>query len=110
MQTPNKMDTGVAIPMRRYFPVLLILIIGITVSITLSIIVKKWEKTNQRHEFDLLATAYINDVETTFKNYAGELIFFGDFFNNSTLPVTRQQFSNIVKSIMHRYPGIQTFG
>ena len=41
--------------------------------------------------------------------YVGALLFLGDFFNNSS-PVTRQQFTSVVKSILPRYPGIQAFG
>ena len=70
----------------------------------------RWEQANQRLEFESWAKAYSNAVESTLNDYVGALLFLRDFFDNSPAPVTRQQFNNIAKSLISRYPGIQAFG
>ena len=109
MQKANKIKHRVTIPVRRYFPIICLLVLGVAVSFVMFWLVHSWEQTNQRSEFESRAKAYTNAVESTLNEYVGALLFLGDFFNNSSL-VTRQEFTSLVKSILPRYPGIQAFG
>ena len=109
MQKANQIKHRVKIPVHRYFPVISLLIFGVAVSFLMFWLVYKWEETKVRSEFETRANAYANAVESTFREYAGALLFLGDFFNNSP-PVTRLRFNSLVKSILPRYPGIQAFG
>ncbi len=95
--------------LRRYFPILLTLVLGVAVSVLMFFLVRNWEQAHHRSEFESLAMAYTNAVENTLNEYVGALLFLGDFFNNSQ-PVTRQQFNSFAKSVIPRYPGIQAFG
>lgn len=105
----KKNRDAIPIPARRFFPIIYLLVSGILLSVLMSWIVYSWEQMNQRYEFESRATAYTNAVETTLNNYMEALLFIGDYFNNSVL-VTRHEFDGIVKNILPRYPGIQTFG
>lgn len=108
MQKSNKHRHRNAIPVRRYFPLICLLIVGVAGSFVLFWFVSRWEQANQRYEFESQAKTYSNAVEITLTNYVGALLFLGDYFDNSLL-VTRQEFTGIVKNILPRYPGIQTF-
>ena len=104
----NDIKQGTAIPLRRLGPIIGLLIAGVAASITLFVLVHRWEQTNLRNEFESWARAHANAVETTLTSYVGALRFMGDFFDNSP-GVTRQQFAALVQSILPRYPGIQAF-
>jgi len=108
MQKANENNHRVAIPLRRYFPILCMIVLGVAVSFAMFMLVHSWEQTNQRSEFESWAKAYTNAVENTLNEYVGALLFLGDFFGNSTL-VTRKEFTSFVKSVLPRYPGIQAF-
>jgi CHASE1-domain containing sensor protein len=109
MQKTNEIQHRVTIPVRRYFPILFLFVLGVALSFALFLLVHSWEQKNQRSEFESWAKAYTNAVEGTLNEYVGALLFLGDFFDNSTL-VTRQEFNSLVKSVLPRYPGIQAFG
>lgn len=109
MEKSNETEYRVAISVRRYFPIICMLVIGVLVSFFMFWLVHRWEQMNQRSEFESRAKAYTNAVETTLNDYVGALLFLGDYFNHSIL-ITRDEFTGFVKSIMPRYPGIQTFG
>lgn len=109
MQKANQIQHRVSIPVHRYFPVICLLVFGLTASLVIFWLVHNWEQMKQRNEFETRANAYTNAVESTMLEYVRALLFLGDFFNNSP-PVTRQQFTNLAKSILPRYPGIQAFG
>ncbi len=97
-----------ATPVRHHLPIILILVLGVAASFVMFRLVQNWENENRRIEFESRAKAYTNAVENTLNQYVGALLFLGDYFNHSKA-VTRQAFINIVKSILPRYPGIQTF-
>ncbi|MFW2373107.1 MAG: CHASE domain-containing protein [Gammaproteobacteria bacterium] len=109
MKILNKNKSHDARPVRHFFPIIYLLVSGILLSFFMFWLVYSWEHMNQRYEFESRAKAYTNAVEITLNKYVGALLFLGDFFNNSSL-VTRDEFTGIVKSILPRYPGIQTFG
>ena len=108
-QKVNEFQPRSTIPARRFLPVICLFCIGVAASFVIFWLVNDWEMTKQRSEFESRANAYTNAVESTLNEYAGAIFFLGDYFNNSP-PVSRQQFDNIVKSILPRYPGIQAFG
>jgi len=109
MQKANQKKHHVAIPVNRYFSVICLLVFGVAASFIVFWLVRDWEQTKQRSEFETTASAYTNAVENTLIDYVGALLFLGDFYNNSP-PVTRLQFNRLAKSILPRYPGIQAFG
>ena len=109
MQKANEKKHRVTVPVRRYFPIIYLLVLGVAVSFTLFLLVNSWEHTNRRSEFESWAKAYTNALEVTLNEYVGALLFLGDFFDNSTF-VTRQEFNSLVKNVLPRYPGIQAFG
>lgn len=109
MEKTNKHKHRDTIPVRRYFPLICMLVLGVVVSFVLFWLVSRWEQTHQRQEFESRAKTYTNALETSLTNYAGALLFLGDFINHSSF-VTRQEFSGFVKSLLPRYPGIQAFG
>ncbi len=94
---------------RRYFPVICLFTVGVTISFAMFWFVHSSQQEAQRSEFEFWAKSHTNAVEHTLNYYIGALHFLGDFFNNSSL-VTRQEFNNFVKSVLPRYPGIQAFG
>jgi len=98
------------LPSKSYLPVILMLMIGFTISLLVSLLTYRWERANQRLEFESWAKAYASAVESTLNDYVGALLFLRDFYDNSPSPVTRQQFNNMAKSLISRYPGIQAFG
>ena len=53
---------------------------GVAASVTLFVLVHRWEQTNLRSEFESWARAQANAVETTLTSYVGALRFMGDFF------------------------------
>lgn len=108
MKKANEIKHRVTIPLRRYFPIICLIVLGVAVSFAMFMLVHSWEQTNQRSEFESWAKTYMNAVENTLNEYVGALLFLGDFFKNSTL-VTRQEFTSFVKSVLPRYPGIQAF-
>lgn len=109
MQKANNINHCDTIPVRRYFPILCLLVLGIAVSFGMFLLVHRWEQKSQRIEFESKVNAYANAVESTLNEYVEALLFLGDFFDNSTM-VTRQEFTNLVQSVLPRYPGIQAFG
>ena len=109
MQKANQDKHRVRIQAQHYVPVIGLLVFGIAASFVIFWIVYDWEQTKHRSEFESRANAYTNAVESTLNEYIGVQLFLGDYFNNSP-PVTRQEFNNLVKSILPRYPGIQAFG
>lgn len=109
MQKANEIKHRVTNPVRRYFSIIWLLVLGVAVSFVLFLLVNNWEQANQRSEFESWAKAYTNAVEVTLNEFVGALLFLGDFFDNSTL-VTRKEFNSLVKSVLARYPGIQAFG
>ncbi len=109
MQKANQEKNRVTIQVHRHFPVICLLVFGVAASFVISWLVYNWEQTKQRSEFESRAIAYTNAIESTLNEYIGVQLFLGDYFNNSP-PVTRQEFNNLVKSILPRYPGIQAFG
>ncbi len=109
MQQLNQDKYRVRVQLHRYIPVIGLLVFGVAASFTIFGLVYNWEQTKQRSEFESRAIAYTNAVESTLLEYIGALLFLGDFYNNSP-PVTRQEFSRLVNSILPRYPGIQAFG
>lgn len=109
MAISNNNENPDAISVRRFFPIIYLLVSGILLSIFMFWLVYNWEQMNQRYEFESRVKAYTNAVEITLNNYVEALLFLGDYFDNSEL-VTRHEFDEIVKSILPRYPGIQTFG
>ncbi len=109
MQKANQDKHRVRIQVHHYVPVIGLLVFGVAASCVIFWLVYNWEQTNHRSEFESRANAYTNAVESTLNEYIGAQLFLGDYFNNSP-PVTRQEFNNLVKSILPRYPGIQAFG
>ena len=97
------------VTVRPYFPVLLVFILGISLSVTLFRLVHAWEMTNQRSEFESRVGSYANALQSTLHEYAGAALFIGDYFDNSEA-VSREEFTNLVNQIQPRYPGIQSFG
>jgi len=95
-------------PLRSYIPIICTFIIGVVVSLTLFVIVKNWEQTNQRIEFESRSRGYANAVQGNLNKYLGALNFLGDFLNRSQ-QVTRQEFTIFTESALSRYPGIQAF-
>ena len=108
MKSGNNIEVHKAIPPGRNLTVLLTIGIGVVISFTLFMAVKNWEKKNQRIQFESHAESYASSVESSLTGNIEALMFLGDFFNNSE-QVTRQEFSNYVKSVLPRYPGIQAF-
>lgn len=106
MEKSNSIKYRVAISVRSYFFIICLFIVGVAISFVLFWVVRSWEETNQRSEFESRAKAYTNSVESTLNEYVGALLFLGDFFDNSSF-VTRQEFSDLVESTLQRYPGIQ---
>ncbi|MGD9139329.1 MAG: CHASE domain-containing protein, partial [Desulfobacterales bacterium] len=94
--------------MRRHFPFMITIAIGILVSFVLFVIVNNWEKEDQKIKFESVVKGYSNAVRNSLNGNIEALRFLGDFFNNSS-QVTRQEFSHYAKSILPRYPGIQAF-
>ena len=109
MQIASQIKHRDMIPVRRFLPVIILLIFAVAGSFAIFWLAYNWEQTKQRSEFESRANAYTNAIESTLIEYVGALLFLGDYFNNSP-PVTRQEFNNIAKSILPRYPGIQAFG
>ncbi len=109
LQKANLDKYRVRIQVHRHVPVIGLLVLGVAASFTIFWLVYNWEQTKQRSEFESRANAYTNAVESTLNEYIGALLFLGDFFNNSP-PVSREEFTSLVKSILPRYPGIQAFG
>jgi CHASE1-domain containing sensor protein len=106
MEKANQDTHRFRIQVRQFVPVIGLLVCGVAASFVIFWLVHNWEQTKQRGEFERRANAYTKAVESTLKEYIGVLLFLGDFFNNSQ-HVTRQEFNNLVKSILLRYPGIQ---
>ena len=94
---------------QHYVPVIGLLVLGVAASFVIFWLVYNWEQTKHRSEFESRANAYTNAIESTLNEYIGAQLFLGDYFINSP-PVTRQEFNNLAKSILPRYPGIQAFG
>ncbi|WDN87116.1 hypothetical protein BuS5_00084 [Desulfosarcina sp. BuS5] len=80
MQKENEIKHRVLIPMRRYFPIIFLLVLGVTVSFVMFLLIHSWEQTNQRSEFESWAKTYTNAVESSLNAYVGVLLFLGDFF------------------------------
>jgi|GEM_PF-2382425 len=108
MQTEKIINANESAPPRRYLAILCTIGIGVVVSFFLYTMVNNWEQEHQRIEFESLVKGYANAVQNSLKGNAEALMFLGDFFDNSAY-VTRQEFSNYVKSVLPRYPGIQAF-
>ena len=109
MEKSNEHKHSNTIPVRRYFPLIGLVALGVAVSFVLFWLVSRWEQAHQRQEFESRAKTYTNALEISLTNYVGALLFLGDFINHSSF-VTRQEFSGFVESLLPRYPGIQTFG
>ena len=109
MQKANQDKYRIRMKVHRYVPVIGLLIFGVAASFAIFWFVYNWEQSKQISEFESRANAYTNAVENTLIEYIGALLFLGDYFNNSP-PVTRQEFTSLVKSILPRYPGIQALG
>jgi len=96
-------------PLRRsYIPIICTFIIGVAVSLILFVIVKNWEQTNLRIEFQSRSRGYANAVQGNLNKCLEALNFLGDFFNNSQ-QVTRQDFTVFAESALSRHPAIQAF-
>jgi len=109
MVKENGNEHRIIIPAQRYLSILFMLVSGISLSIVMFLIIHNWEKTNQRQHFEYMAKNYTNAVEITLDKYVEAVHFIGDYFDNSEF-VTRQEFTGVIKSILPRYPGVQTFG
>ena len=109
MQKENDNEHRVKIPVRGYFSIICVLVSGVALSIVMFLLIQNWEKTHQRQEFESRAKSYTNAIEITLNKYVEALHFLGDYFDNSSF-VTRQEFTGVIKSILPRYPGVQTFG
>lgn len=93
-------------PLRSYFPVALVAILGIGLSFMLFFIADDWEQTNQHIEFESRSRDYANAVQNNLHECLGALNFLADFFDNSA-DISRQRFASYTHSILSRYPGIQ---
>lgn len=109
METTKKIEKQNKLPIKSYFALISVTTISVTISLFLFWLIYNWEQNNQRIEFESWAKTYANAIESTLHEYVGALLFVEDFFDNSSLPVTRQQFNNIAKGLIYRYPGIQAF-
>ena len=96
-------------PLRRYIPIIGTFIIGILLSLTIFVIVRNWEQTNQRIEFESRVRGYAYAIQGNLGKYLEALSSMGDFFNNSRQEVTRQEFATFAESVLSRHPGIQAF-
>jgi len=110
MEESNRLKNQKKLPTQSYFPVILLFISGITISLLMFLLIYRWEQTNHRLEFESWAKTYANAVQSTLNEYVGALLFLENYFDNSPLPVTRQKFNNVVKRLISRYSGIQAFG
>ncbi|MDO9529093.1 MAG: CHASE domain-containing protein [Syntrophales bacterium] len=108
MQNENKIKENDMSPLRSYIPIICTFIIGVAVSLILFVIVKNWEQTNQRIEFESRSRGYSSAVQGNLNKYLEALSFLGDFFNNSQ-QVTRQEFTFFTESALSRHPAIQAF-
>ena len=108
MQSGNNIKSKEDSSLKRYFVVLLTTSTGIAVSFILYIMVDSWEQDHQRIEFESSVKGRANAVINSLNGNIEALMFLGDFFNNST-HVTRKEFSDFVKSVLPRFPGIQAF-
>jgi len=109
MQKADEHEHRVEIPAQRRIPIFCVTVLGAVTSFVLFWIVHEWEQKSQRSEFESRAKAITNAVESTLNEYVGALLFLGDFFDNSSVSVTRQEFTSFVNSVLPRYPGIQAF-
>ena len=108
MQTDYNTEALETIPARRYLAFVCTIGIGVVVTFILYIMVKNWEQEDQRIGFESVVKGYANAVQNSLNGNVEALRFLGEFFENST-QVTRQEFSDFVKGVLPRYPGIQAF-
>jgi len=105
----NGTDQHIELSARQYLPIVCMAVLGVVASFVLFWLVHGWEQAYQQSEFETRVKAYSSAVESTLSEYVGALLFLGDFFNNSSAGVTRQEFTSFVNSVLPRYPGIQAF-
>ncbi len=108
MQSEHHTKQNDAIHKRGTIAIVSVIVIGLLASVILYVVTHTWEQNNLRNEFVQRAKSYASAVQTSLNGNVEALVFLGDFFNNSTT-VTRQEFSNFVKSVLPRYKGIHAF-
>ena len=109
MQQTDQYRGRVVIPFQSYIPVICLLVVCLVASFFIFWLTYSWEQIKERKDFESNANAYANAVESTLIEDVRALQFLGDYFQNSP-QVSRQNFTNMVKNILPRYPAIQAFG
>jgi CHASE1-domain containing sensor protein len=94
------------IPLKRYVPMTLVLILGFCGSMVFYSMVRNYETQAIQSAFEARARLIADTMQSRFNEYEGTLQFVRDFFYNS-VTVNRQEFSNFVKGAIYRYPAIQ---
>ena len=65
VQKANEIKYRVTIPVRRFFPVIFLLVSGVVLSFVMFLMVYNWERTNQRTEFESWAIITAGEIAQT---------------------------------------------
>ncbi len=90
----------------NYFPIILTVIVGATLSLMMSSIVGEWEYLRIQSHFEQAAKDRVIAIERALENNHEVLLATGGLFDASHT-VTRRDFGNFVLPFIQRHPGLQ---